>query len=114
MFDFWTDTPCQGSIKTGFDDPSETLFGFVTHNDTEDGDRFSSCWSIEFYERWDSLQIAFYDHAITSDGACIKVTIHVIDSLLHNSCPFLIMLSLQCNFELPKTQRLYYQDNTLV
>ena len=94
MFDFWTDNPCQGPTKTGFGDPSEWRFGFVTHNDTRDGETFSTCWSIEFDDGWEVLQIAFYHHAIISDGACIKVMIHVIVSSLHNSCPFLIMLTL--------------------
>ena len=114
MFDFWTDYPCKGPTKIGFGDPREWRFGFVINNDTGDGETFSRCWSIEFHYGWERLQIAFYDHAITSDGACIKVMIHVIDSLLYDSCPFLMMLTLQCNFELLQTQRLYHQANTPV
>ena len=71
---FLTDKPC----ITGFGDSDVNEFGFVTHRDTGDGETFSTCWSMEFYEGSLTprvLQIAFNYHAITSDEACIQVVI---------------------------------------
>ena len=99
---FLIDKPCQGPTKKGFGYPfgDGAENGFVTYIETGDGETFSTCWSMEFYDGLVSqiaffggrvLQIAFYHHTITSDEACIQVLI--IDGLLHNLCPFVTLLT---------------------
>ena len=80
---FLIEYPCQGPTKNEYrlvDDET----GFVTYIEAGDGEKFSTCWSMEFYDGLVSqiaffggrvLQIAFYHHTITSDEACIQVLI---------------------------------------